>query len=107
MVDEAKRLIFLGFGFWRENLDLLYTGPFNGMIDPSEYNTRSVLRSPEDWLHKRIFASRFKLWRSVFIEVNERIGQLHTLEGPPRPFINWGTDDQTLWDFVTHWNLKA
>jgi hypothetical protein len=88
-LEYAQRLIFLGFGFWSENLDVLHD------------------RTPESntlWHSKQILASCFHLWRSTKIDVDSRLGYR---AGQTRPLINWGNVDQDLFNFVTHWNLKG
>ncbi len=84
---ESKRLIFLGFGFWPENIDLLFGSNYQGR----HYQEESYEIENE----RRIFASRFKLSASVVDEVNDRIG---TVIG--EPLIEWGEKNETIWEFV-------
>lgn len=79
MIQEAERICFLGFGFWKENLDLL---GFKGQ------------------LLKPVFASCYQLSRGIKMDVLERFGTTdHSL-----PTINFGTPDQDVLTFLTHWN---
>jgi hypothetical protein len=87
LIAEAARLIFLGFGFWKENLDVLHAPGENDL-----------------WHSKKVFASCYKLWRSTQIEVDARLGYR---AGRTDPLINWGKPDQDVFNFVTHYNLKA
>lgn len=99
-VADARRLIFLGFGFWRENLEIMtviqQTPRFVWKHDIGNLH-------PHDWASKKIYASCYQLWGSVMNDVNAIIGKLH--DGTP--LVNWGTKDQDVWQFVTHWDLKA
>jgi hypothetical protein len=92
LLGAARRIIFLGFGFWKENLDVLCPGP----------TTNNPI-----WDGKHVFASCYKLWRST---QNQSNGRFKFRGSPPqdvRPLINWGTVDQDIFAFVTHWNLKG
>lgn len=95
LIEAATRVVFLGFGFWKENLDILHPG--NGEhLDELSYENAGP------WGDKQIFASRFKLWGTVFAEVNDRIG---TIKG--EPIVSWGGRNQTIWDFVTNSPLNV
>lgn len=79
MIQEAERICFLGFGFWKENLDLL---GFKGQ------------------LLKPVFASCYQLSRGIKMDVLERFGTTdHAF-----PTVNFGTPDQDVLTFLTHWN---
>ncbi len=99
VIADAKRVIFLGFGFWKENLDLVFTPP------PKKYENPNEI-PPSDWSNKRIFASCYRLWRSVMIDTDARV-TTNRFSNAFSPLINWGTEDQNLLQFVTHWNLKG
>jgi len=101
-IDEADRLIFLGFGFWKENMDVLHNLPKQTILDISDVKKEP----PESWHRKKIFASRYKLAESDRIETDARVGALMHYVGAARPLITWGESDHDLWRFVTHVNLK-
>jgi hypothetical protein len=79
IVGECERICFLGFGFWKENLDLLQ------------------LKVPT---RKKVFASCFQLPRSTKNDVLHRFTDIHD-----QTFINFGTEDQDVMRFLTHWNV--
>ncbi len=99
-IADARRLIFLGFGFWRENIEIMkviqQTPRFVWKHDLDKLN-------PHDWAAKSIYASCYHLWASVMSDVNAIVGRLH--DGTP--LVRWGTKEQDVWQFVTHWDLKA
>ena len=109
LVDEAECLVFLGFGFWKENLDLLLERTKHAAATPAEFNQkRRADLAGDDWSSKRIFASRFKLWESVVDEVNGRVGFTGwSKRAQPEPVIRWGGMDEDLWRFVTDRSFKA
>lgn len=92
MINRADRVIFIGFGFWKENLDLLHDRQFSS---PNNHS----------WRQKKIFASCRGLWESVRIEVDDRF----RLVQPPlmTSLIRWGKPDEDALGFVTGHNLKA
>jgi hypothetical protein len=80
IISECKRICFLGFGFWKENLDLL------GDIDVK---------------NKRVLASCYHLPRDTRREVLFRFGTTDE----QRPTINFGNEDQDVMKFLTHWRV--
>ena len=87
LIAEARRLIFVGFGFWRENLDVL--------VDAE---------TAASWHNKRVFASCAGLPRSTQIEVDSRLGYVAGSER--QPLINWGGENENAWQFVTKYSLN-
>jgi hypothetical protein len=80
IVSECERICFLGFGFWRENVDVL------GL---------------EITARKNVFASCFGLPRGTKNDILHHFGT-KSLE---RPTINFGGEDQDVMKFLTHWNV--
>jgi hypothetical protein len=76
----CDRICFLGFGFWKENLDVLKLERFKGS--------------------KHVFASCFGLPRTIQMDVD---GRYHYVS--PTRKINWGTVDQDVLKFLTHWHI--
>jgi len=105
---EAERVIFMGFAFWKENLDALH--------DVHERTGRRILtpfqlgKTPADsWFRKKIFASRYGLWETTRKEVTERFGFIHptqNLKEAPKNLIQWGEEHHDLWKFVTTVDLN-
>jgi hypothetical protein len=87
-IRDAQRVIFLGFGFWRENFELLHFADDD--------------RNPVQWGSKKIFASRFGLDRSTQIEVDEAVTILQ-----PKAKIEWGGESERLSQYVRSFNPKA
>lgn len=112
LIAAAERLIFLGFGFWPENMDILHDAGGRTIWRDEELLRiegpgAPVKLEPPAWFRKKVFASAYKLWRGTQIEVNARVGTILQRAGGDRPLINWGDVDQDIFQFVTHWNLKA
>jgi len=79
LILESQRICFLGFGFWKENLDVL---GFQGKLS------------------KPVFASCYCLSRGIQMDVLERFGATDQSS----PTINFGTPEQDVLTFLTHWN---
>src|SRR5262249_21283886 len=80
IIGDCHRICFLGFGFWKENLDLL------GHLDVK---------------NKNVFASCYHLPRDTRREVLFRFGT----KDEQRPTINFGNEDQDVMTFLTHWRV--
>lgn len=65
-----------------------------------------ITAGTDNWLEKRIFASAFCIWRSVMTDIDARIGMITNYMPNPKPWNTWGSVEQDLFSFVTHFNLK-
>ncbi len=79
IISECQRICFLGFGFWRENLDLLNL----------------------DLRGKEVFASCYGLASDTKREVLSRFEP----KDMNSPTINFGYQSQDVMEFVTEWPL--
>jgi hypothetical protein len=77
---QCRRIVFLGFGFWKENLDILRIEQFRA--------------------NKEIFASCLGLPRTIKMEVSNRFRV-----AIPGNDMNWGNDDQDVLKFLSHWYI--
>ncbi len=77
-LQHCKRIVFLGFGFWKENLDILRIEQFRASKD--------------------IFASCFGLPRTINMDVTNRFRVAFRDDK-----MNWGNEDQDILRFLTHW----
>jgi hypothetical protein len=78
---DRRRICFLGFGFWKENVDLL------GL----------------DVRDKKVFASCYDLPRGTKRDVLYCFGTT----SDDKPTINFGREDQDVMKFLTHWHVLS
>lgn len=108
---NAQRVIFMGFAFWKENLDVLHDN--HERTGSRTITTHDLtLRAADDWFRKKVFASRYGLWETTRKEVTARFGFIRDLAKDSRspakiaPLIQWGEEHHDLWKFVTTVDLN-
>lgn len=90
LIRDAHRLIFLGFGFWEDNFDLLFerTGP----------NLRD-----HPWYDKSVWASRFLLPETTKMDIDDKT----KFPGQPNGPMRWGRRDEDVETFVYTYPLNS